>query len=394
MNKTTLTNTNIIVSGILLSALMMLLAFTASADAQNRPTEHTVRQGETLYSISREYGVTVAEIREWNQLEGDNLQTGMRLRIAPPSRNATVHTVREGETLFAISRRYGVTIAEIEQWNDLRTNVLAPGMDLTIYSEGDFPEESGGTAERVEPSEPDEEPRESIVAPGSSRSNTYYTVRSGDYLNRIASEHGMTTQELRELNNLEEDVIRVGQQLIVHQVRSTPVVEEGAEESTPQGRFVTYRVESGENLTRILDRFLMTEEELKGLNPGTDLNSLRNSQRITVLLPPSRNFANPYLESSGFEDLGKVETTRYRDDQAAAPTTSGELYNPRQLTAAHANMALGSIIYVENPSTGQGTYVKVNDRIRNDGIKLSEKAFRQLGFRDGATASVRIYQQD
>ncbi|MEX0890499.1 MAG: LysM peptidoglycan-binding domain-containing protein, partial [Balneolaceae bacterium] len=202
------------------------------------------------------------------------------------------------------------------------------------------------------------------------------------------------TQELRDLNNLEEDVIRVGQQLIVHQVRSTPVVEEGAEESTPQGRFVTYRVESGENLTRILDRFLMTEEELKGLNPGTDLNSLRNGQRITVLLPPSRSFANPYLESSGLEDLGELETTRYRDDQAAAPTTSGELYNPHQLTAAHANMALGSIIYVENPSTGRGTYVKVNDRIRNDGIKLSEKAFRQLGFRDGATASVRIYQQD
>lgn len=394
MSKTTLTNRNITFPAILLSALMMLLTFTATADAQNRPTEHTVRQGETLYSISREYGVTVAEIREWNQLEDDNLQTGMQLRIAPPSRNATVHTVQEGETLFAISRKYGVTIAEIEQWNDLRTNVLAPGMDLTIYSEGDFPQESGGTTERVEPSEPDEEPRESIVAPGSSRSNTYYTVRSGDYLNRIASEHGMTTQELRELNNLEEDVIRVGQQLIVHQVRSTPVVEEGAEESTPQGRFVTYRVESGENLTRILDRFLMTEEELKGLNPGTDLNSLRNGQRITVLLPPSRNFANPYLESSGFEDLGEVETTRYRDDQAAAPTTSGELYNPSQLTAAHANMALGSIIYVENPSTGRGTYVKVNDRIRNDGIKLSEKAFRQLGFRDGATASVQISQQD
>lgn len=393
MSKKNLPTARIVLTGVLLTTLIFL-AFATDAEAQNRTTEHTVQRGETLYSISREYGITVTEIREWNRLESDNLQTGIQLRIAPPSRNATVHTVQEGETLFAISRRYGVTIAEIEQWNDLRTNVLAPGMDLTIYSNSDSIAPADRVAGQVQPPERDEEPRESIVTHGSSRSNTYYTVRSGDYLNRIASDHGMTTQELRDLNNLEEDVIRVGQQLIVHQIRSTPVVGEGAEESTPQGRFVTHRVESGENLTRVLDRFLMTEEELKSLNPGTDLSSLRNGQRITVLLPPNRNFSNPYFERSGLEDLGEVETTRYRDDQAAAPTTSGELYNPHQLTAAHSNMALGSIIYVENPATGKGTYVKVNDRIRSEGIKLSEKAFRILGFSDGATASVRIYQQD
>jgi len=380
--------------GLLVLTLILMISLPGTILAQDQTREHTVRQGETLYSISRMYDITVAEIREWNNLQDDNLRTGMTLRIAPPQRNAVTHTVSQGETLFAISRRYDVTIAELTQWNDLRNNVLSPGQDLLIYTD-DADREPTAPEPPAATRQVEDVPRESIVSPSRpSRSNTYYTVRSGDFLNRIASEHGMSTQELRHLNNLEDDVIRVGQQLIVRQARSTPVVEEGSDESTPQGRFVRYRVTSGESLSRILNRFQMSSDELQALNPGEDLGSLRSGQQITVLLPPSRTFSNPYSEGGGMQDLGDIQATPYRDEEIASPTTSGELYNPNQLTAAHANMALGSIIFVENPANGRGVFVKVNDRTRSEGIRLSGKAFSLLGFRAGESGSVRIYQQD
>lgn len=358
--------------------------------SQNHPDTHTVRAGDTLFSISRQYEITVTELREWNDLEDDALRIGMDIRVAPPEQQeALTHTVSPQETLFSISRQYGVTIAEIQQWNNLESINISMGQELIIYND-----HGGRTENLTEPSAPvSEEERISIVTPTTAAS-TYYTVQSGDYLNRIAQEHGMTTDELRQLNNLEDDLIRVGQRLVVRELQTTPVVDDVIEESTPQGRFVNYRLESGENTNLILDRFSMTMEELEALNPGTNIESLSSGQRVTVLIPPSRNFANPYRQRAGLRDLGDVRVSRYNDNAIASTTTSGELYNPGQLTAAHSNMALGSIIFVENPQNGRGVYVKINDRFSGDGIRLSQSAYNALGFVSESQATATIYQDN
>lgn len=378
---------------MLLALGLIFLMPPAEAFSQTNSDTHTVQSGDTLFSISRQYDVTVAELREWNDLDGDGLRIGMELRVAPPERtDAITHTVGSQETLFAISRKYGVTIAEIQQWNDLETTALSVGQELIIYSEnGDQTADIPDAGRRPEVGEQTQ--RESIVSPTFSAS-TYYTVQSGDYLNRIASEHGMATDELRQLNNLEDDMIRVGQRLVVRETQTTPVVDEDFEESTPQGRFVNYRLESGENTDAILERFSMTREELEALNPGSDIESLSSGQRITVLLPTNRAFKNPYRHRAGLRDLGDVSVSRYDDAEIASSTTSGELYNPDQLTAAHSNMALGSIVYVENPENSRGVYVKINDRFSGSGIKLSSRAFEALNFASESQASATIYQED
>lgn len=377
-----------------LSLIMLFIAAAPSLQAQHTEERHTVRSGDTLFGIARQYDITVADLREWNDLQGDELRTGMELRVTPPvSRSATRHTVSAGETLFSISRSYGVTIAEIQQWNDLDDTVISPGQVLVIHGDGETEAESRPDLPVV--AEPDRSERESIVSPlPAARGNTYYTVRSGDFLNRIASEHDMTTQELRQLNNLQDDLIRVGQRLIVRQTRSTPVVDDEAGESTPQGRFVRYRIAQGESLSRTLNRFNMTREELQALNPGVDVGSVSGGQQLTVLLPPSRNFENPYRVGGGLRSLGEVEVTRYREDRVGTPTTSGELYNPSELTAAHANMALGSVIYIENPSNGRGLFVKVNDRETGNGIKLSHTAYEKLGYPTGGARLAVIFQEE
>lgn len=379
---------------VLLSICLLFAIPPEKAFSQDNDT-HTVREGDTLFSISRQYDITVGELREWNDLEEESLSMGMRLRISPPEQqDAVTHTVTSQETLFSISRNYGVTIAEIQDWNNLENTILSVGQELTIYTQAEDGGEELPEPQSIPESEDEEsEPRESMVSPATAAS-TYYTVKSGDYLNRIAAEHGMTTEELRRLNNLDGDMLSVGQRLIVRESQSTPVVDEEFEESTPQGRFVSYRLESGEDTETLLNRFSMTLEELESLNPGTNVSSLNSGQRVTVLLPASRTFRNPYRKGAGLQDLGDVLATHYDDTDAATPTTSGELYNPAQLTAAHASIALGRIVYVENPENGRGVYVKINDRFSGDGIKLSEKAYQTLNFSSSARAAATIYQEE
>jgi hypothetical protein len=138
----------------------------------------------------------------------------------------------------------------------------------------------------------------------------------------------------------------------------------------------------------------MSIGELETLNPDININNLSSGQQVTVLLPPTRNFRNPFRSDSNLEDLGTVPVTRYNDSDRATPTTSGELYSPGQLTAAHSNMQLGSVIYIENPSTKQGVFVRVNDRHSADGLKISGKAYDLLGFTTIEQPMVTIYLEN
>lgn len=366
------------------------IAYMGDANAQAAGQTHIVQQGETLFSISRAYDVSVGDLRRWNRLQSDNLNAGQEILVGPPRNDdAIIHTVQPGETLFAISREYGVTIAEIQAWNNLAGTQLSRGQELTIFT--DNTSTSDPQNER-EVTDENMEPRQSIVRDrDGTRGTTYYTVRSGDTLIRIAREHDMTVSQLKDLNDLQSDVIRVGQRLTVREVQTAPSVAEGTEESTPQGKFVNYRLKSGESLSDLKEQFLMTEEEIAALNPDIQIQSLNPGQRITVLLPPSRNFENPYKKGGSLENLGEVPVSVYSETDKAEPTTSGDLYNPDYLTAGHANMPMGNVVYLENPQTKQGVYVRINDRTSGSGIKVSHKAFEMLGFSSLQRAQVIVY---
>lgn len=369
----------------------LLSGFLDAANAQQTKQEHTVQQGETLFSISQQYGVTVGELKEWNNLESNDLNSGQVLVVVPHTNDERViHKVQAGEALFGISRQYNVTIAEIQEWNNLESTNLEAGTELVIYPQSE-PQESQPTIDDLE--QMDQEERTSIVEQysQSAAENTSYTVKSGDTLYGIARQHDMTITELRQINNLQDDMLRVGQRITVKKIQTAPSIAEGAEDSTPQGKFATYRVRQNENTRTVLNKFKMTAQEFEALNPGMNADNISSGQQITVLLPPTRNFDNPYLPDANLEDLGTVSVMSYPESDKATPTTSGELYNPDQLSAAHSNMALGNIIFIENPSNGRGVFVRVNDRHSGEGLKLSNKAFDMLEFSSIDNPVVTIY---
>ena len=222
--------------------------------------------------------------------------------------------------------------------------------------------------------------------------NTYYIVKSGDTLYQIAREHNMTLEELKQLNDLESNVIRVGQRLTVREVKSAPSVADNTEESSPQGKFIVHRISKSQSLQSLLERFNMDESEFRALNPDLDTDRFMAGQQITVLAPPTRNYANPYRINANLRDLGSVSVTVYDSTDVGSTTTSGELYNPDQLTAAHSNIAIGDVIFIQKPGRDRGVYVRINDRISGDGLKLSRAAYRAMGFHKADSASVKIYK--
>ena len=86
-----------------------------------------------------------------------------------------------------------------------------------------------------------------------------------------------------------------------------------------------------------------------------------------------------------------MQVTHYPADRHRKTTTSGDLYNPQALTAAHPNMALGSVAYIENPENGRGIFVHINDRTPDNRLVLSDAAFRALGYQNASrlVATVR-----
>ena len=109
------------------------------ATALGDPVNHRVAWGESLWGLARRYGVSVEEIQRANDLRGSTIVVGMRLRIPAahtPERQAEGagrgHTVRHGETLWSIARENGTTVETLERANAIEGDAIYPGQTILI----------------------------------------------------------------------------------------------------------------------------------------------------------------------------------------------------------------------------------------------------------------------
>ncbi|MFE8699326.1 LysM peptidoglycan-binding domain-containing protein [Cytobacillus sp. FJAT-54145] len=154
---------------------------------------HTVQAGDTLWKIAQKYNVRIDSIVKENNLDVTKpLYIGQTIKIPsstvviqPPVTTETIHTVQSGDTLWKIAQKYGVTVQDLLQANQLNTtDFLYIGQKLTI---------------------PTKQPVESYVI---------YTVQSGDTLWKIAQNNRTTIQAIVDLNQLDvTKALWIGQQL-------------------------------------------------------------------------------------------------------------------------------------------------------------------------------------
>ncbi len=149
------------------------------------PTEtYTVKKGDTLYSISQQYGVTVEELKLTNNLTNNNLYIGQELKVPTKEINEDyeIYTVVKGDSLWLISQKYNVPVDDLIEINNLETVNLQIGDKLKIPK---------------------------------NNTETTYIVKKGDSLWSIAKDNNISVEELKMANNLTSNLLSIGQKLII-----------------------------------------------------------------------------------------------------------------------------------------------------------------------------------
>ncbi len=164
--------------------------------------KHKIIAGQTLFSLYRIYGVRVEKIKELNGLESDEVSIGQELVIFKPEENlkkederplARTHKVEKGETLFSVSRLYGLKWQDLQNLNNLENTELKPGQILLVSID------SGLT---YVPPKPEDPPVSGI-----------HIVQEEETLYSIGRKYGTTPGDLMTKNQLESIDLSPGQEL-------------------------------------------------------------------------------------------------------------------------------------------------------------------------------------
>ena len=191
---------------------------------------YIVKSGDSLWSISNKYGISVDKLKELNDLSSNSLSIGQKLLVVDTSSSEDVgvyYTVQSGDTLYGISNKYNLSVNDLKTMNNLKSNNLSIGQKLLV----------SGTVQ------------------DSSNEYDTYLVKSGDSLWSIASKYGTTVDNLKDINNLNSNLLSIGMKLLVPKIGKT------------------YIVKGGDTLYKIAQINGVTVDELINLNklPSTNL---------------------------------------------------------------------------------------------------------------------------
>ena len=163
----------------------LLISSADSTGDDGNDNYYVVKSGDTLWSIARKYNLSVNELKTLNNLSSNALSVGQRLIVGKESSNDYV--VSAGDTLWAIARKFNVSVDDIKALNNLSSNNLSIGMTLKIP----------------------------LYSNKQNEETNVYVVKSGDSLWSIARMFNSTVDEIKSLNGLKSNVLRIGQRLVV-----------------------------------------------------------------------------------------------------------------------------------------------------------------------------------
>ena len=226
-------------------------------------TNYTVVKGDNLYTIAKKFNTTPTEIIKDNSLTNTNLSIGQNLKIRTTKEDEIIveecfgeeyipldnnqnqekyidYIVKSGDSLYKIAKQYNTSVNRIVSLNNLNNNNLSIGQQLKI-------------------------PVDTTNNPNTQQ---IYTVKSGDSLYKIATNYGISVDDIIKENNLKSNVLSIGQQLLIPQ-------------SVNNMQNQVYTVQKGDSLYTIAKKFNTTVNSIKAKN-NLKTNVLQIGQKLNI----------------------------------------------------------------------------------------------------------------
>jgi len=242
-------------------------------------TYYKVRRGDNLSSIATKYHVTMASLKDWNNLSSNRVLKGQRLKISievsrsslasneekPEKGGSTQRTfkyrVKRGESIREIADKFNVRVNQIRKWNKLESNNILAGSFLKIYNT----DQSASMGDAI------------AKTPGTL---TNYSVKSGESIGTIADQFHVSVSSLKKWNGLKSNKILAGQKLKIYS-DSDPSVKKSVASAKSKSAQSSYVVRKGDSLDSIAKKFKMTVDELKEKNNLASAKILVGQKLIT-----------------------------------------------------------------------------------------------------------------
>jgi LysM repeat protein len=331
---------------------------------------HQVEEKETLFGISRRYQVAVNEILQNNPQLQEGLKMGQRIRIpfipksAIPS-GSKLHKVEPGETLFAISKKYNVSVSDLMSWNKLQGNDLSVGQSLLIEGVSEKPVASTST------------PPPAPVPTATATAKTAETKLAKPVEAPVAREKAKEVTEAPKVSTQPNNV-------------------SSAAASLP-GDWITHTVDQGETLFAISKKYNAKVEDIiswnglpsNNLNPGQKLKvgreaSSGNVPVVTASVPiiVNNERVNATLSTSDAEKAGSTEYKNIKESGLAEVIDGTG--NHKKYLVLHRDAPVGTIMRIRNEENDITIFARVVGKIPDTGdngrliVKVSKAAYDQL----------------
>ena len=189
--------------------------------SSNATALHVVQKGDNLGSIAKKYDVTVAEIQEWNHLSNNYVQLGASLQVAKKAaeskddlasgaeRKDIEYVVLQGDNLGNVAKKFGASLADLKQWNNLPNNTIGVGATLIVAKDELVINTNKATVSSFK--------KKTNIAESSKKEAIDYYVKKGDSLYSISKKYpGVTISDLKKWNGIRSEELKPGMKLKIN----------------------------------------------------------------------------------------------------------------------------------------------------------------------------------